>query len=455
MTPTAPNTLEPNTVVAYNGHEVLNSHLKARHSLVMPTTLTVGYYKRYSIEVMSTEITGSDIFAQMGVSEHIAPILRTAARAARNHDIGSAMTHAWLFTGPPGSGRSVAAVAFAAALECTDPTMVGCGRCEQCRAVLHDAHGDVLHIVPRELSIPVEMMRDDVVEPAAKRPTVGQWRVVILDNADRLTPESANALLKTVEEPPAHTVIILCAPSTDPTDIIPTLRSRSRHLYVPQPSINEAVAVLTRDGTIPEPAARLAAATTGGHIGRARWLATNKDAQMRRSAVLNIAELVFHGDQAFRAGGSLVKQITKQAEAQLKEENEEEIDKLRNALGMGSRGKGVHKALRGADSAIRDLEALQKKRKTRFVRDHLDMALVDLSGIYRDAIMAHTHATVVLIHPDLSGLSAELSQRVPLAGLVACLDAITICREQIPNNVRPEAAFDAMLGRIRIACGAT
>ncbi|WP_232816747.1 DNA polymerase III subunit delta' [Corynebacterium diphtheriae] len=420
----------------------------------MPTTLTVGYYKRYSIEVMSTEITGSDIFAQMGVSEHIAPILRTAARAARNHDIGSAMTHAWLFTGPPGSGRSVAAVAFAAALECTDPTMVGCGRCEQCRAVLHDAHGDVLHIVPRELSIPVEMMRDDVVEPAAKRPTVGQWRVVILDNADRLTPQIRQRPAQNRRKAPAHTVIILCTlrrapPTSSPHSAPAAATSTSLTLH------RQTVAVLTRDGAIPEPAARLAAATTGGHIGRARWLATNKDAQMRRSAVLNIAELVFHGDQAFRAGGSLVKQITKQAEAQLKEENEEEIDKLRNALGMGSRGKGVHKALRGADSAIRDLEALQKKRKTRFVRDHLDMALVDLSGIYRDAIMTHTHATVGLIHPDLSGLSAELAQRVPLAGLVACLDAITICREQIPNNVRPEAAFDAMLGRIRIACGAT
>ena len=156
------------------------------------------------------------------------------------------MTHAWLFTGPPGSGRSNAAVAFAAALECTDPHIIGCGTCEQCRKVQRGAHTDVVHITPRELTIGVETMRTEVVTPAAMLPTVGKWRIVILDNADRLTDAAANTLLKTVEEPPAHTVIMLCAPSTDPEDIIPTLLSRSRHLYIPQPSIDDIVAILTR-----------------------------------------------------------------------------------------------------------------------------------------------------------------------------------------------------------------
>ncbi|AIU31868.1 DNA polymerase III subunit delta' [Corynebacterium ramonii] len=396
----------------------------------------------------------NDIFSHMGVSEHIAPALRAAAYAARAHEDSSAMTHAWLFTGPPGSGRSVAAVAFAAALECEDPHVAGCGQCPQCRSVIANAHADVVHIVPRELSISVETMRAEVVEPAAKRPTVGRWRVVILDNADRLTDGAANALLKTVEEPPAHTVIMLCAPSTDPTDIIPTLLSRSRHVYVPQPTTEQVVAVLTRDGSITEQDAQLAAASSGGHIGRARWLARDVEAQRRRASILNMAELVFHGDQAFQAVTGIVKTVTKQVEEQLSQENDAELDKLRNSLGMGARGKGVHKALRGYEASVRELEERQKKRRTRAIRDSLDLSLVDLAGLYRDAIMVSSRADVARTHPDMVGLAEELAQQVSAEGLVACVDTINLCREHINHNVRPEVAFDAMIGRIRLACGA-
>ena len=157
------------------------------------------------------------------MSERLADIPRVretilrAAEAARGAGESYAMSHAWLFTGPPGAGRSTTAVAFAAALVCTDPDVVGCGRCDNCRAVFAGAHTDVVHIVPKELVISVETVRG-IVNQASRLPTVGAWRVIIIDEADRFSTAAADAFLKTVEEPPASTVIILSAPSTDPED---------------------------------------------------------------------------------------------------------------------------------------------------------------------------------------------------------------------------------------------
>lgn len=394
-----------------------------------------------------------DIFVQMGVNKLVADELRGAARAARAGEIGSAMTHAWLFTGPPGSGRSVAARAFAAALECDNPEIVGCGECEQCVKVRRGAHGDVLTIVPRELVISVKTVRDEVVVPAAKKPTVAKWRIVILDNADRLNDASGNSLLKTLEEPPAHTVIMLCAPSTDPDDVIPTLVSRSRHVYVPQPSVDDVVHILTRrDSNLDENVARMAAAATGNHVGRARRLVYDEEARKRRASILHLAELISHGDQAFLAVTDIVKKVTKGAEQDLAEENEKELEKLKNALGMGTKGKGVHKALRGAASSIKELEDLQKKRKTRAIRDALDLCLTDLAGLYRDALILSSGADVSSVHTDFAGLAKDLS-KIGEPGLVACIDAIMTCRDHIAVNVRPETAMDAMVGKIRKASG--
>ena len=456
MMPRAATIFEPKIATVYNGHKVLANQRIVCHILCMVTTLVAtppAWGCVLPLSQNNLDQVSTDIFARMGVASTVADTLRTAAAAARHGDRGSAMTHAWLFTGPPGSGRSLAAVAFAAALECTDPEVIGCGECEQCRKVRNDAHTDVIHIVPRELTIGVDTMREEVVNPAAMMPNVGKWRIVILDNADRLTDAAANTLLKTVEEPPAHTVIMLCAPSTDPEDIIPTLLSRSRHVYVPQPSIDDVANILLREGDISESVARLAAAASGPHVGRARHLVRNKDSQIRRTNILNLAELIFHGSQAFQAVSGLVKNAADEAKSSLAEEQERDKEKLSNALGMGAKGKGAQKALRGSATQLKELEALHKKRETRAVRDALDMQLVDLMGLYRDALMLSVGAEVHPIHPDMSGLASELS-KIDQVGLLACIDAIQKCRKAISQNVRPEAAMDAMVGRIRIACKA-
>lgn len=391
------------------------------------------------------------------MSERLADIPRAretilrAARAARGQGESYAMSHAWLLTGPPGAGRSNTAVAFAAALECTDPDEPGCGRCEHCRAVFSGTHGDVVRIAPQELSISVETARG-IVHQASRLPTVGRWRVIIIEDADRFSTAAADAFLKTVEEPPASTVIVLSAPSTDPVDFPATLRSRCRHLYIPAPSEREIVRLLTQEEGASEEVARLAAATSLHHIGRARRLVRDKSAQTNRAQVINLAELVFHGDEAFKAAGDLVKAAEADAVASHSESDAEERARLERALGVGAKGKGAARALGGAASAVKKLETQQKARKTRRVRDALDLVLVDLAGVYRDALVVQSGARVGLTHPDFEGLAAELAERVAPEGLVACQDAIAGCRAGLDHSVTPVVAFYGMIGRIRQAC---
>ncbi len=377
--------------------------------------------------------------------------IMAAAAAARGIGDPRAMTHSWLFTGPPGAGRSTTAVAFAAALVCTDPDEIGCGRCKGCLDAFADSHTDIVHVVPQELVIHVEAMRD-IVHQAARLPTVARWRVIIIDDADRFTEQAADAFLKTVEEPPARTVIILSAPSTDPEDFSQTLRSRCRHLYIPAPSSDEIVRILTEEEGASLHDAQLAAAASLRHIGRARLLVKNADVQSRRAQAINLAELVFHGDQAFQAVGTLIAAAKKESVSAYAAADEREREALAQSLGVGARGKGAAKALRGSEASLSELEARQKKRGTRRNRDVLDLTLVDLAGVYRDAMVLKSGAPVALTHPDFEGLSAEIAGRVSLEGLVACQDAIGKCRESLDQNVQPTIAFNGMIGRIRQAC---
>lgn len=305
------------------------------------------------------------------------------------------------------------------------------------------------HVVPQELTLRVSEVRD-LIKVASTLPTEAPWRVLIIEDADRLRNEGANAFLKTVEEPPTRTIIVLCAPSTE--DMVVTLRSRCRHVYIPTPSVESVARVLMGQGVAQEPA-MLAASATNQHIGRARHLATTKQAQVLRAQVLNVAELVYHGDVAFRTVGGLFDAIEAEVAASLESKEAEEKAKLEQALGMGGKGKGAAKAARGTKGTVDELEKKQKLRRTRGARDGLDLALGDLAGLYRDALVHKGDAGVGLTHPDFEGLSKELAQKNSEEALLACIDALAQCRADVAANVRPAVALDALVGRLRLACG--
>lgn len=375
--------------------------------------------------------------------------LVAAALAARGGGVAadSAMVHAWLFTGPPGSGRSIAAVCFAAALQCQSVEGTpGCGRCAACATTMAGTHADVRRVVPEGLTISVGEMRA-IVQTASRRPSTGRWQVVVIEDADRLTEGAGNALLKVVEEPPPRTVFLLCAPTPDPSDIAVTLRSRCRHVGLRTPPADAVAAVLERADGIDHRTAAWAAAICGGHVGRARRLATDPTARERRQQALGIPAAA-RGGGAYSAADALVKAAQEEAKAVSAERDERETEQLRTALGAGGTGKGAAGALRGAAGALKDLERRQKSRATRTERDALDRALIDLAGLYRDALARAFGAAVPATHPDMAQHADALARASTPEGLLKGVDAILGCRDALAANVKPDFAVSAMIARL-------
>lgn len=391
----------------------------------------------------------ADVFGEVIGQDAAVAVCRAAvsAAAAGPGGAGPAMTHAWLFTGPPGSGRSVAARAFAAALQC--PAQ-GCGSCPACRTVLAGTHADVRTIVPEGLTISVKEMRD-VVRRAASKPATAPWQILLIEDADRLTEGASNALLKSIEEPAPHTVFLLCAPSTHPDDVSVTIRSRCRAVALVTPPASAIAAVLIeRDGVDPE-MAEWAAAVCAGHVGRARALARSESSRRQRADVLAIPGAVRTLADVFAEADRLYAGAKSAATEQAERRDEVERDELKLAMGAGGTGAGAAKAVRGMAGALKDLERVQKARATRTLRDVLDRALVDLSGFYRDVIVYATGASAAALNPDVVGDVHTAATRIGAEGALKRLDAILACRDALERNVKPDLALESLLLHLRAA----
>ncbi|MCE1179636.1 MAG: DNA polymerase III subunit delta' [Micrococcales bacterium] len=361
----------------------------------------------------------------------------TLQRAVSDPD---SMTHAWLFTGPPGSGRSVAARAFAGALQCPQG---GCGDCRECRTAMDGTHADVDVIATEGLSISVRQARD-LVALAQLRPSVGRWRVIIIEDADRLTEHAANALLKVLEEPVPRTVWMLCAPSLQ--DVLITIRSRSRHLQLRTPPVKKVAELLVeRDGVDPG-MAMYAARASQSHVGLARRLARDEGARIRRRDVIAMASRITSVGTAVGAAADLVKIAEEESTAASTERDAREIAQLKEVLGVDPSARTQPPHVR---SQIAALEKEQKTRAKRFVRDMIDRSLMDLLSIYRDALMLHTAAPVELINADGRAEVDRLARTMGPDDLLRAMDAIGLARERIEANVPPLLALEAMAIELR------
>ncbi|MFI2372052.1 DNA polymerase III subunit delta' [Streptomyces sp. NPDC018833] len=359
----------------------------------------------------------------------------------------SKMTHAWLFTGPPGSGRATAARAFAAALQCTSPDRAlggapGCGFCDGCHTTLVGTHADVDVIRTDLLSIGVKETRE-LVRRAQLSPAGGRWQVIIMEDADRLTEGAGNVLLKAVEEPAPRTVWMLCAPSLE--DVLPTIRSRCRHLTLRTPPVAAVADVLIRrDGIEPEVAAAAARATQG-HIGRARRLATDERARARRATVLKLPLRVEDIGGCLKAAQELVDAAAEDAKQVAEETDVKETEDLKAALGASAGGRMP----RGTAGAMKELEDKQKRRKTRAQRDSLDLALSDLTGFYRDVLALQLGSQVQLANEDVRDSLDRIARGSTPEGTLRRIEAVVACREALESNVAPLLAVEAMTMALR------
>jgi DNA polymerase III subunit delta' len=360
----------------------------------------------------------------------------------------AAMTHAWLFTGPPGSGRSVAARAFAAALQCPDG---GCGTCHACRTVLAGTHADVQTVVPEGLSIGVEWARE-LIRIAGRAPSQGRWQIVLVEDADRMTEQAANAVLKMLEEPPPRTLFLLCAPSLHPEDVPVTIRSRCRVVGLRTPPVDAVADVLTRRDGVDPALAAWSAAASGGHVGRARRLARDESARLARKAVLDIPLRLVSLAACMDAADDLVSAAKEESDQAAAALDTAETEAVKASLGVGARGPGITAASRGTAGQLKELEKRQKSRATRIGRDSLDRALVDLAGLYRDALVLASAGEQApsLNHPDRRSDAEELARLVGAEGALRRIDAILACRLALEQNVKPQIAVEALTVALRL-----
>ena len=366
------------------------------------------------------------------------PTIETLSAAVRDE---AAMTHAWLVTGPPGSGRSTAARAFAAALQCPQG---GCGECRECRTALDGSHADVKVVATEGLSIKVEQARD-LVQEAALRPSVGRWRVIIVEDADRLTERAADALLKALEEPTPRTVWMLCAPSIE--DVIITIRSRSRHVRLRTPPVEAVAELLQRRDGIDAPMALYAARAAQSHVGLARRLARDEGARIRRRDVIAMATKILGVGDAIGAAADLAQIADEESSAASTERDAAERARLMETLGADQSARAQPPHIR---SQLAALEREQKTRATRYARDMIDRSLVDLTSIYRDALVLRIGSDVALVNPDAIDKVRALAGVLTAEQLLGAMDAINEARDRINANVPPLLALEAMALQLRV-----
>ncbi len=347
-----------------------------------------------------------------------------------------AMTHSWLITGPPGSGRSNLAFAFATTL--LQGTTTGADAAHTASLVEARTHPDLAVLATDRVIIAIEEVRR-LVAQSQFSPSIAPYRVIVIEDADRMTERTSNVLLKALEEPPPRTVWILCAPSA--ADLIPTIRSRVRSVRLRVPSVTEVAELLVRRDGIDPALAERAARESQTHIGMALRLATDEDARSRRARTLTLALGVQSVSGAVLAAEQLVAIATDDAKALTAEREEEERAAALRSLGVEP-GAAVPAALR---ASLKALEEDQKRRATRSVRDGIDRVLVDLMSLHRDVLLLQLGAGLELVNEAIRG-DLEVAARDRSAELsLASLDAISLARRRIDGNMPPTLALEAML----------
>ena len=352
---------------------------------------------------------------------------------------GPAMTHAWLFTGPPGSGRSTAAACFAAALVCPEG---GCGVCQACRTAPLGGHPDVDMVRPEGVSYVVKEARA-LVMTSELSPAKSFWHVMVVEDADRLTEAAVNALLKSIEEPPPHTVWILCAPSVE--DVLPTIVSRARHVALRTPSARDVADLLVERYGVDRAIAAFAARASQGHIGRARALATDEHARLRRQDVLRIPLQLHDIPSCFMNAANLISAATEDAKAITDPIDEFEDEQLASAYGAGGDVRIKGQLKKSMDAAAKDLAKRQKTRSTRTVRDQIDRALVDLMGLYRDVLLIQVDSGVPLINEEMRPQLTQVARQGVANDTGRRLRAISYARAQVQKNVTPLLAMESLM----------
>ena len=366
------------------------------------------------------------------------PVIDMLSRIAQGDP--SQITQSWLICGPPGSGRSNMARAFAAALESPDhgmsaePTRVT-------QQVLAGTHPDVTVLTTNKVTIGIDQVRE-IITTSEQMPATAPWRIIIIEDVDRMLERTTNVLLKEIEEPAEHCIWLLCAPSAQ--DVLPTIRSRTRIVNLAVPSTQAVAGFLTSTTNVEPKVAQRAARLAEGHIGIAKLYATDERVVSDRDelvvGVLNLAR----ASDAVLLAGNLIDNAKAQAEADANRITAGQEAEFRRINGLAPSDR-IPPKLRGAFNQIAKKDDV-KRLVTRRTRDVLDRALNSIASIYRDVAVLQNNAedSVGLINLENRSSITELSVRLNRAGAVTRLDEVAHARKRLAGNGNPLLVFESL-----------
>ena len=375
------------------------------------------------------------IFENIVGQPQVVETFKSAVIAAReNSEFSQKMTHSWLFTGPPGSGRSTAAKAFSAALVCSNN---GCGECIDCQTAMDGSHLDIDILKTETSSIKVDEIRE-LISRTSTSPSIGSWRVVIIQDAQRLTEAAANALLKVIEEPSTRTIWLMTASTS--LDLLATLRSRCRQIQLKTPEKESIIDLLVKRDKVDMQVAEFAARVSQGHIGRAKYLSENPNSRTRRNDVIEIFMTVNDTSSAFEAASKIIDIAQEEAKEALKISNEIELINLQNAL-QGP-GKSI---ISGGAKEMRELEKTQKSRVKRSIEDSLDRFLLDLLSIYRDSLLVQLSKNASIINTEYFARYPEIFSRFMPESIIRKIEYVLSAREKLAQNASNLLAIENLI----------
>ena len=354
-------------------------------------------------------------------------------------DVYKEIHHAWLFTGPPGSGRSQLASAFAAALLCQEG---GCGSCNSCQMIQNKSHPDVQLLNTERVLISVDEVTE-FIEKSIQMPAIGKYRIMVIEDADRMAERTSNLLLKSLEEPPKGTIWMLCAPSE--ADLLPTIRSRVRRVQLKVPTVEAVAQLLVEKYGVGLELAQRSSSQAQSHVGMARRLATNAGARERRTQALQAVLSITDIPSAMKVSEVLAKLAESDGAQLTSEQDEYERKELLMTLGVTEESK-LNTASR---AALKRLEESQKSRATRSKRDGLDRILIDLMGLYRDVLTVQLGAKESLINVDLVQEITQLANESTQSQSIRNLEAIEKVRYRMERNVRDVLLLDSLAVTLR------
>lgn len=374
--------------------------------------------------MMREALSDRCLLAQLEAQPRVRDFLAHAVASGR-------ASHAYLFLGAPGSGKLDAAWAMAQQLLCGEG---GCGACDDCVRVARHTHPDVHYYAPESATGYLIDQTRALLEEVALAPIRAKRKVYIIDRAEQLRANTANALLKTLEEPPENVTFILLGSSAEV--ILPTIVSRCQCVPFRMVSPVRAAEMVERATGAPHARCRMAVAVAGSPARAVEFLKSAERQEARRE-MLRVVDQLAHADEADILMS--VKELMAVIKAPL-----DDVKSTQEAL----LAKDADYLSRGA---LKQLEDRFKRELSHRERSGIMEALACVRSLLRDALMRVQGVDDPIVNEDVSGMVDRLCARATVTGITSALDVESATEARIARNVTPQLAIEVMLLDIRKA----